>query len=610
MQLFIVSRGRSAVNERALVAAVSGAAAAFPALAGGDVWSATSKSGDVAIAAVHHPDAVVGPRTYRARAGDVVVLYDGLPVDRSGRFRGHDAAALLAHWRELPERLEGQYAAVRIDLVHDDVSLLADTIGTNPLFALAQEDGYLAANSVEAIRLASGVDAPSPLGVSSYVYMGWAVGDTTLLSGIRALGSGCRYELTGRGLVEEPYVTPATVANRAKSNSKIRTEELVTSLIELTASALSTGLRVKCALTAGRDTRVVLALLRACDARDVEYYTIGRDGEIDVDVARDLASKLGLSHEVWPPTEPEVAGDWIALTKMFVSQTDGLSSLIQIADYVDQLEPVETIGLKAGGFGGEIGRTSINVVPYASNVPVFTMSQRLQELLLSQWSRDFRGLCTPEAGHLVREYLHKFIDERRAEGWPLRTVSESFYIFDRMARWGAMSLRRTSNTDDVFFPLCSQVYVNHAFGVSPEERFLESPHYQMLSNLSPELRDLQFATPWKPQQRFRAPLIASASFARLIVDRARLGDRIGLGRLRPSAPPAPVPHWATWFDDHAQDHLELCLAVPDSPLWTWIHRAAVEQAFRAEPAQRAALREGLLRVATLFWYFHGRHLQQ
>lgn len=608
MQLFIVSHGRPAVGERALAAAVSGAAAAFPALAGGDSWSATSRSGDVAVAAVHHPDVVVGPRKYRAREGDVVILYDGLPVERSGCFRGHDAATLLAHWDELPERLEGQYAAVRIDLAHDHVALLADTIGTNPLFALAHETGYLAGNSVEAIRLASGVDAPSPLGVSSYVYMGWAVGDTTLLSGIRALGSGCRYELTGRGLVEEPYVTPATVAKRAKSKSKVRTEELVASLVELTASALSTGLPLKCALTAGRDTRVVLALLRACDAQNVEYYTIGRDGEIDVDVARELASRLGLPHEVWPPSGPVVTDDWIALTKMFVSQTDGLSSLIQIADYVDQLEPVKAIGLKAGGFGGEIGRTSINVVPYASNVPVFALSQRLQELLLSQWSRDLRGLCTPEAGHLVREYLHKFIDERRAEGWPLRTVSESFYIFDRMARWGAMSLRRTSNTDDVFFPLCSQVYVNHAFGVSPEERFLEAPHYRMLSKLSPELRDLRFATPWKPQQRVRAPLIASASFARLIVDRARLRDRIGLSRSRPNAPLAPVPHWATWFDEHAQEHLELCLAVPESPLWTWIDRRVVEQAFRAEPAERAAMREGLLRVATLFWYFHGRHL--
>jgi hypothetical protein len=46
--------------------------------------------------------------------------------------------------------------------------------------------------------------------------------------------------------------------------------------------------------------------------------------------------------------------------------------------------------------------------------------------------------------------------------------------------------------------------------------------------------------------------------------------------------------------------------MPSSPLWDWIDRDAVEQAFAAGPGEQSGQREGLARVGTLFWYFHGR----
>ena len=608
MQLFVVSHRSPSIDERSLSAAVSAAAEPFPGLASSAVWSATSKSGDVVVAAVHHDDAVAAPRVYRARRADAVVLYDGLPVERAGRLRGHDAAVLLEHWDELHERLEGQYAAVRIDLAADDVSLMTDSMGISPVFALAHEGGYLVGNSIEAIRRASHTDAPSALGVSSFLSMGWAVGDSTLLAGVHALAGGRRYQLTRAGLIDMPYLTPASVATRGRSGPEIGTEELVTSLAELTGSAVSAQLPLRCALTGGRDTRVMLALLRACGADHAEYYTVGPESAPDVKVARELASTLGLSHKIWP-VDSVVGSDWVALTKTFVSQTDGLSSLIQIRDYADQLRSVSNVGLKAGGLGGEIGRTGVSVVPYASNVPIFALSWRLQELLLRQWSRDFRHLWTDDAIHVVNEFLRRFVEERRAEGWPLRTVSEAFYAFDRVIRWGSNGLRRTSNTDDYFSPFCSQPFVHYCFGLTPEERYLEAPHYRILSALSPALRDLPFAKPWKPQQPLRAPLIASTSFARLALERTRVRRRLGLRGGRSSAARRRLSRVAAaWFDAHAHEHLDLCLSLPDSPLWTWIDRTTVERAFRAEPAQRVHLREGLLRVATLFWYFHGRHL--
>jgi hypothetical protein len=162
--------------------------------------------------------------------------------------------------------------------------------------------------------------------------MGWPAGDTTLLAQVRVLPGGHEYRLARSGVTGLPYLTPATVAAHARSGRRISTDEIVTEMIELTSALVSSGVSVSCGLTAGRDTRVQLALLLAAGADDVRYYTGGRDGDGDVEGARLIARELGLRHEVRPLETLDEAVDWVTLTKMLVSQTDGLSSLIQIGD--------------------------------------------------------------------------------------------------------------------------------------------------------------------------------------------------------------------------------------------------------------------------------------
>src|SRR5438270_8684177 len=98
MHLFCVSHQVRSGDEKSLTDALRSAATAFPRLGEGRLWSDTSASAKVIVAGLHHPGDMVGPRSYRARAGDVVVAFDGWPVHRSGSWNGHDAAALLAHW--------------------------------------------------------------------------------------------------------------------------------------------------------------------------------------------------------------------------------------------------------------------------------------------------------------------------------------------------------------------------------------------------------------------------------------------------------------------------------------------------------------------------------
>jgi hypothetical protein len=247
---------------------------------------------------------------------------------------------------------------------------------------------------------------------------------------------------------------------------------------------------------------------------------------------------------------------------------------------------------------------------FSANAPIVTRSARVQERLLLAWLSSFGGLITPAALAEVATYLRGFVSVRQEEGWRPREVSEAFYAFDRVSRWGSTAVRRTASTDDLFTPFCSQGFVRYCVRLSSGERYNESGHYRLLSILSPTLRDFSFANPWKPQRRRLAPLAAGVGGARLGARRGRArlpaGPRAGSSsqpaNLVPSRVPAPAYRW---LESHLDEHREACLSQRDSPLWAYVNRDALERAFGADARARAPLAEGLLRILTMFWYFHG-----
>ena len=536
-----------------------------------------------------------------------MVVFDGFPVDRMSQFPAHDATALLQNWERLDGRLEGQFVAVRVDLVEESVECITDAVGIAPLYSFQHGGNHLLSNSVEAIRTSVGLAEPDPLGVSCFLSLGWAAADRVLLRDVRALRGGHRYRLKTSGFTSRVYMSSATIAAEAHDAKSMSTPELVRDLVGLTSTALSKAAPVKCALTGGRDSRVVLALLEAAGAEHVRYHTIGSEADCDVRIARSIANVRNLSYERWAPSEFDASGDVIALIKMFVAQSDGLSSLNQIGEYGDQLTPFDRIGLKVSGLGGEIGRGGITAIRFGGTLPVVRRSSRLHTALMRRVRPAFKGLLRPEAMSVSTDYLRRFAADRRAEGWQVRDLSESFYAFDRSPRMTSAGLRRTSAVDDFFSPFCSQAFIRYCFSLSPAERYLEAPHYRIMSSLAPQLRDMEYQRPWRPQVPRLAALLASYELMRLVADRA-VKPRVQLGRRSTGE---PLPRGAAvdsvrWFERHIETHRDLCLSLPQSPLWEWVDRAAVESAFRADPAARGEVIEGLLRVVTLFWYFHGR----
>ena len=556
-----------------MVRALRSAAAAFPELDESTLERGASAAGRLAFAAIAHPTERTGPRCHFARQGERVVVYDGLPLPV------YAAAEMLERWDEL--ELEGVFSAVRIDLGAGEAEPKLDVFGMAKLFRATRGDGYVLSNSLEAVRLMTGADEIDPVGVASMLGFGWVAGGRTLLHDVR--------------VVEGP-VTPRSVVPR-ETTSMLTAGDVAESLTALAKSAAQIE-PLTCGLTAGRDTRVVLALALAAGL-DVDYYTSGHATDTDVVIARELAEAFGLRHEL---VTPRVPGDWAAATSAFSAQTDGLASFWIVADWVEHQGMSGPVGLKLWGPGGEIGRAG-NIgltIPFGATTPGLRSSVEVQRRILHRKVAGFGGLFTREAVATTREYLDRFIADRLAEGWRPREVSEAYYGFERVRYWASAGVRRASVATDLWSPFVSRDFIRYCMSLTPQERTVEAPHWRILGALDERLRDHRFEYPWRAQR----PRLSSAMVGR---DVARVAVRRALRRGGGDAS-GPPPFGLEWVEAGLPHLRELSASLPDADVWRFVDRARLQALLDGPASARSACAEGICRALTVLWWLHGRHV--
>ena len=573
MQLFAVACRWPGLDEERVVAALREAAAAFPELDERTLECGASADGTLAFAAVAHPPERTGPRRFFSREGDRVAMYDGLPLPV------HDAGELLARWDDI--QLEGVFSALRVDLAAGTVEEKLDVFGMAKVFRSRRGDGFVISNSVEAVRLLTDASELDPVGVSSMLGMGWAAGGRTLLRDIEVL----------EGPVTPASVTPSRVA-------KTKTARDVADALTELARGTDAIDPLTCGLTAGRDTRVLLALALAAGL-DVDYYTSGHDDDVDVVIARDLAETFGLRHRLITPSVPD---DWAAATSAFSAQTDGLASFWIVADWVEHQGLTDPVGLKLWGPGGEIGRAG-NIglsIPFGATTPGLRSSVEVQRRILHRKVVDFGGLFTAESTATARGHLDNFIADRLAEGWRPREVSEAYYGFERVRYWASAGVRRASVATDLWSPFVSRDFIEYCWSLTPQERTVEAPHWRILTELDPRLRDHRFEYPWRPQQPRRASLMVGR-------DVARVAARRLTGRGRGDAPAAAPPFGLEWVEAGLGDLREVVAGVGDGDdVWRFVDRGRLQALLDGPPTARAGAAEGLCRALTVLWWLRGR----
>ena len=574
--------------------AVAAAARAFPELDLTTLAEFRSTDDCTVLATVSHSQTAAQPRRYRWVRGDVCVAFDGLPVDAHDLIRGTDAAELFAHWDALPGRMDGQFAAIRVDIGNATIEVLLDALGLVPVFAASTASSVVVSNSVAVVRALTRRTSLDILGASTMLTLGWTSDARTLVDGIRVLPAGHRHRWRARAHTASPFLTPRDV-NPARRRERIPDAVAAEALVRLTRAAARDAGPVECAITAGRDTRACLALLQAAGV-PVSLYTFGAPGELDFDIGRRVAAATGLPHRALSPDTAPARVDWLEAVRRSTAQTDGLASLEQVRDLLEPAPRPGRVAVKVWGAGGEMGRTVTGVLDgVGENLPGLRHSRRLSEMLLQRKLRDFGGLVTRQAWECSRHYVRDFLSTRVGEGWTPAATAEAWYLFERVGRFNATGPRRAARHADVFSPYCSLPFIRYCYALTAGERYREVTHRRLIARLAPALSGIPFETPWPSARRRAATPLAAVQFAGAVIGSAR--ERGG--------GPAPPPAGDAWFERDLAVHRDVALAQEVSPLWEVVDRSRLEDLLAASPDARRAQLRGIERVLTLAWYWHG-----
>ena len=593
MHAFVIALGLHEVP-LAHMAAVIGRVGVGFGLDAASAWQVRSPGGELSAAGLHH-GAAAEPRRYLYRSEGVLTFFDGLPVDATGAHRAHDARELEQRWEDWVGALEGQFCAARLDLDAETAELRSDSFGLLPVFAMHSGGGTLVSNSVQAIRELLGPQEIDPLGISTMVGFGWASARHTLLADVRALPGGSTHTISRTGITTRTHFGPAQLRDSAAAVGS--GGELGERLAEMVEQGVDGIEPLRCAVTAGRDSRLLLGFLRS-RGLEADYYTIGRETDEDVMWARTLAGSFGFSHRT-VHAEHDLDLDWTAAAGRFLAQTDGLSNLGQLVDYAEQPVGVESLGVKLWGIGSEIGRVGqTDTAISAAALPLAGHSMRLQRKVLSMKADPYRCVMTAQAQEVLDRSVADFAEARVQEGWGVEQVAELFFIFERVACHGAAGPRRAAAADDLFSPFCSRLYTEYCLSRPAAERYVEKPYVEMLARVAPELRAFPFMIPLKPALPWmRVPRATRRLGGQLQRRVKREGATIELEHGRP-------PFVFEWLEQRLELVDEL-FAPPDSPLWELIDRPRVRALLHASPEQRYPYLEPLLRAATVVWYFNG-----
>jgi len=608
MHVFLVAWNLQKDRQSAVVKELLKLQEVYPHLGANTLWEWQSACGTVMAASLHTLNSLLGPRQYVSESDRQVVFYSGLPVNPSNDFPAHKAESLATHWDQLDETLEGLYSVARISDDPPQLEVQTDVLGFEKVFYFCQENMCLISNSVRLIECIIGPRALDPLGVSMFVSMGWVGSDHTLRTDIKVMPGGQRWiwRVGQSKPVRTTYypVSKLALQKRRKLDSSF-IEQLANDLMRPLNSLGHNFDSIKCALTGGRDSRFIAALLFGAGI-SAEYYTYGDLSGGDVAIAKQISKMLTVPYEVYETYEFNVLAEWDTAVRQIVQRADGMYPLQLIAGTVAfSARPLDQLNIRLWGVGGEIARG------YYQKPELFLRGAGLeivQGYLFSQLIKNYNGLILEEGISLVRGYMRYFVEQCLIAGFSPVDIPDALYAFERVGRRGGNNMHASIPFHDSFSPFCTRYFLEAAFAVTALQRCTESIHYEVTRFLSPELHRLPFVGKgWRSQQGAAHVLrtYGNLQWRRI---RRKLARLKGMDKQDAKSSAALITdtmfNRLGWLEAKREAIREVCLSQEDSVVWRIVDRSKFERVTSPDTSteERSRYLKAIFHIATLFYY--------
>ncbi len=150
------------------------------------IWN----DGNAFVGTLHTNPVVASPREYIAKSGECLTLFTGTPISLDKNIVPHRAMDLADNWSELPKKLDGQFAAIRVDFQNLQLDVLTDPLGMEQVYVHHHGPTVVVSNSVRLIEQTCGLADIDEIGASLFLSLGWVGGDRTLRESVHVLPGG------------------------------------------------------------------------------------------------------------------------------------------------------------------------------------------------------------------------------------------------------------------------------------------------------------------------------------------------------------------------------------------------------------------------------------
>ena len=452
-------------------------------------------------------------------------------------------------------RLLPPFAAVRGD--EQGVTMVADAMGFRQLYHSVPDAPGAPVLSTSALFAGwiRGAEL-DPAAVAVQSLLGWQLGQRTLFRGVEKLAPGAVARLDAEGVhvsatarIPEERMSLEDAVSAAARVLRVSLEALLDDHPEAVLQ-----------LTGGQDSRLLLSAIPKARRRGLRAMTLGVSGSGDVTVARQLAERDGLRHEVRGLADLDgltaVAG-W-DLVQGAAMRLDGMSDPIALAA-LTVAEGGFDQGVRISGLGGEIARGFYYVG--AVRERSFT---RKDATTLAAWRMFVNeavepGLLDPEFSAWARATADDEVASALSRGgdeW-FRATDE-LYLRHRMQRWAGVTDTAVGAQRTVINPMLCQEFLSIASRLSPGDK----AHARFLARLQMELDPELGRIPLEG----RAAPVATAypnpwrSAVGALGTGRRLARKVGQRIRRGNRPPAGGSVLAGKVVAHWREHPELLSA--------------------------------------------------
>ncbi len=307
-----------------------------------------------------------------------------------------DGTVLLRQYEEsgdiFVESLNGIFSILILDLKRNKILLCNDRFGAERLYVHESDsDFYFASEAKAILSVASSTREFDQTGLGQYLAFGCTLGSDSLFKGIEVLPGGTCCTISRASCNRRSYFTPKDWECQSPLSSVDFEKRFDASLKQLLPKYFDSSKRIGISLTAGLDTRMIMAFLDPDPEQLVSFTYSGEDVDpLDARIATKIAEAVGIEHHNLR-IGPDFFSDFSTHAEQTVRATDGCFGITGAHEvYMSRIASGLAPTRLTGNYGSEIlrGVSTFKPLGLPRNLIAGEIDQSVQQAKLSDQLKD------------------------------------------------------------------------------------------------------------------------------------------------------------------------------------------------------------------------------